>query len=475
MLAAGEILNSSFLAVVSMMFMLLAMMWAAGGAALVRQLLPAWLFLWLIIPPPFGLDNVLVLMLQRLTTKWSSALLDQCRIFHVIAGNVVEVASRSELGSRRLFVDEACAGINSLFSIVTCAIFYVFFMRTGPIRSVLLILASISWVLLANVVRVFLVAYVAARSSIDPQTGLPFYDIAEGWRHDTLGYALFAVALGLIWSTDRLLMFLTPARWRRTEPAIANVPKPGEETDRAAAVASLRGSWMNSWIAGTAFALLLAGHVALYTLPAKAQPVQPGESLDLAKIDKSALGELDGWRCEKYFEETRNPGSAFGEFSKLWVCQGESLGGGIFSVDYPFPGWHELQECYRNQGWEVGERADRFVKEPGAPSFFSERTLKKSGLRHGHLFFCEFDRTGHVLEAERSGLQATLRRHESALGRLLAYFGNQPDIEDHRTAPPVYQFQLLVESDAPLGSEQAGAVQKRFFKAYQALNKKLLN
>lgn len=458
LLAMGELLHSSYLGAVAALFLLLAALWSLGGSTLFRDLLPAWLFLWLLIPPPFGLDNALVLMLQRLTTRWSSALLDQFGVFHVIAGNVVEV------GNRRFFVAEACAGINSLYSVLTCAIFYVFFTRTAPIRAALLIASAIAWVLLANVLRVFLVAYLAKRHGID---------LAEGWRHEALGYALFAVAVMLTWSTDRFLMFLTPPRWRQRPAAPGSQVAASEEPGRTGAWAPLvRGSWLQSRLAAGACGLLLVGHFVFYVMNAEGAPALAAAPVHLDRLDKSALPEnLDGWRREKFFEETRNPGSAFGEFSRYWVYRGDSQAGG-FALDYPFPTWHELQECYRNQGWEVEERADLAASEAGTPAFFSVRILKKAGMRNGHLFFCEFDRTGRVLEAERGGLGATLRRQESALGRWLTW--NQGTVE-YRPVPPIYQFQLLVESDEPLRTADAVAAQARFFKAYQTVREKLID
>jgi exosortase len=454
-LAAAELLNSGYLAAMAAIFFVLAAIWTAGGLVLVRRLLPAWLFLWLIIPPPFGLDNTLILALQRFTSQWASSLLDQFRVFHVIAGNVVEV------GGQRLLVDEACAGVNSLFSVLTCAIFYVLFMRTGPIRAALLVLASISWVLLANVMRVFLVAYFASR-------GYP--ELAKGWRHEALGYALFAVALILIWSTDRLLMFVTPVRWRNRDAAKADAPAALAENEYPAVPLGERGAPMSSWVFGAAFGLLLIGHLALYTLPSGARALK-NESAHIDRIDQSTLPKFDGWRLEKFYQETRDTGSAYGEYSKVWFFIGNSQGV-VISLDYPFGYWHDLPVCYKGQGWEEEGKSDRVAHDPGAPEFYSQRSLKKAGVRHGYLLFCQFDQTGHVIEPDR-GIGATLRSHESLLGRWLAL--NQGGAETHRLVPPVYQFQMFVESDSPLRSGEANATQARFFNAFRALHKTLFD
>ncbi len=203
LLAAAELLYSSWLGTTAALAALAALLYALGGARLFRAALPAWLLLWLAVPPPFELDRQLILWLQSLTARWASAALDVVGVYHVMAGNVVEV------GGRRLLVEEACSGVNSLFSTLACTLFYVFFVRRPPVRAVLLLAAAVGWVLAANVVRVAAIAFLAARWGID---------LSEGWRHETLGAGLFVAVLGLVWSTDRLLLFLT-APSARPKPA----------------------------------------------------------------------------------------------------------------------------------------------------------------------------------------------------------------------------------------------------------------
>src|SRR5262249_50667112 len=188
LLAVAELLYSSWLGAVATLLLLAAVLFALGGGRLFRAALPAWLLLWLAVPPPFELDRQLILWLQSLTAQWSSRVLDLLGVFHVMAGNVVEI------GGRRLLVEEACSGVNSLFSIFACTLFFVFWARRPLVQSLLLLTAAVAWVIVANVARVTLVAYACARWGLD---------LTAGWRHEGLGVLLFAVALGLLWSTDR--------------------------------------------------------------------------------------------------------------------------------------------------------------------------------------------------------------------------------------------------------------------------------
>src|SRR5262249_27427826 len=64
LLALAGLLFSPWLGAVAALITLAALAYALGGATLLRRLLPVWLFLWLIVPPPFGLDQKFISSLQ---------------------------------------------------------------------------------------------------------------------------------------------------------------------------------------------------------------------------------------------------------------------------------------------------------------------------------------------------------------------------------------------------------------------------
>src|SRR5262249_27523605 len=99
LLALGVLFVSPGLAAVAALGTLLAAADALGGAPLVRAALPAWLFLWPAVPLPRSYDTRLVTALQDLVSRWAGRALDAAGVFHVMEGNVVEVAGR------RLLVD----------------------------------------------------------------------------------------------------------------------------------------------------------------------------------------------------------------------------------------------------------------------------------------------------------------------------------------------------------------------------------
>ena len=196
---------SPWLGAVAGLAMLLALAYELGGRRLLGAVLPAWFFLWLAIPPPFQLDLDLIDGLQVLMADGGDRLLDLLGVFHVMEGNVVAVPGR------QLMVEQACSGIHSLYAVLTCALFFVIRTRRPPARSALLLLAAVGWVLAGNVVRVTTVAGLFTTWGIDWSTG---------WRHESLGLLVFALVIGLTYSTDQALILASRlgrlGRYRRS-------------------------------------------------------------------------------------------------------------------------------------------------------------------------------------------------------------------------------------------------------------------
>src|SRR5262249_1081986 len=124
---------------------------------------------------------------------------------------------------KRLMVEEACSGINSLFAMLACALFFVIWARRPVVRGTLLVLAAVGWVLLANIARVVIIAVAHTRFG---------WDLVAGGPPDLRGWGLFAITLLLIWSTDRLLMFFDPSGWFRRRDAFATPAAPTASAGR---------------------------------------------------------------------------------------------------------------------------------------------------------------------------------------------------------------------------------------------------
>ena len=178
-LAIAILLISPWLGAVAALLTVLAYVYWLGGSTLVRCLFPAWCLLCLAIPLPDALDAMLVAWLRRATTVLASQVLELLSIFHFRDGNVIDVAGRP------VFVEEACSGIHSLFSVLACTFFWAFLQPRPRWHRLALMVSVVPWVLAGNVARVVVVA------AFGQSTGV---DFGKGWC-TSAGFAVFG-ALG---------------------------------------------------------------------------------------------------------------------------------------------------------------------------------------------------------------------------------------------------------------------------------------
>lgn len=108
LLTIAIFLSSHWLGAISFLFMLVSCCLALGGYRFTRSLAPAIFVMAMILPPPMGLDQRLASACQRWATGWASQLLDFFSVLHLREGNILE------LPNKRLLVEQACNGMNSL-------------------------------------------------------------------------------------------------------------------------------------------------------------------------------------------------------------------------------------------------------------------------------------------------------------------------------------------------------------------------
>jgi exosortase B len=108
------------------------------------------------------------------------------------------------VGQYQLLVADACAGLNSMFTLEALGLLYMNLMGyTSVVRNVTLALLVIPIAFVANVVRVMILILVSYH----------FGDEAgQGFVHDFAGMVLFMAGLVLILVTDRVLGLFLPAR-----------------------------------------------------------------------------------------------------------------------------------------------------------------------------------------------------------------------------------------------------------------------
>jgi exosortase len=416
-----------------------AIIFSSGGWRLFRAGLPALLLLCVAIPPPFELDRSLILWLQAWTAQWGSQVLDLLGIYHVLAGHVVEINGRQYL------VEEACSGVNSLFSVIAITLLYVLMVRRPIWHGCCLLITAVVWVLAANVARVVVIVYMGTTYGID---------IGNGWLHEALGLGMFAIVLGLVWSTDRLAIFLTA-------PSTSGVPEPSRQAD---VVDPTQWSGISPIVAlpvALVFALFACLHLGLNGGQADSELATATRAVQPEKLVPSSLPTKFGhWSQKDFATNHRNPGSEYGESSTTWIYEIDGHTATL-SLDYTFPAWHDLTRCYTSQGWVLGDQAVHTT-----PAEFVEVDLAKPAYRSGYLVFTEFDLQGDLLEARKGGSLLSLYRHDSVLQR---WFGEAKKPKRNPTVGPVFQLQVFVETNTPLTARGKLETQSLFMEALRVI------
>jgi len=453
--------SSGLLGLLATLVALLAGLWALGGPVLLRAMLPAWLFLWLLFPLPLGLDLKLIGKLQSLVSWETSRVLDLLGIIHVMAGNVIEVPGR------RLLVEDACSGIHSLFAVLTCTVFFVLWNRCSIGRSLFLIAAAGFWVLLANAVRVVTIAIAFTRWGVD---------LSAGWQHEALGWVLFAGTLGLLWSSDGLYLFFA-TRQREEAPAAVLPPVPATRLPAWGTLGLQRVP------AIAAFGLLALLQGALFwaerTSIVPGLTVSPAEERMKSMTAESLPEKIGPWKrinfnttLSKYIEDR------IGITSRVWTYQAGPVNANV-SADFFFPGWHNLHLCYGSQGWSLHPKKVHFEQYPNGVSdgSYVAVAMEKPLERFGYLWYGLLSDDGQSWPPEEEDVvrRMVTGRSGDAYRQLWARLrgDNATKMLGHLDMKPTCQVQVFIESYAPLGEKELAEGQKLFLQARELFRQRL--
>jgi exosortase B len=160
------------------------------GWGALRALAFPLVFLAFSVPPPGFIIDALTVPLKAQISNWVAEGL--YRAGYPIAQNGVMIM----IGPYQLMVEDACAGLNSIFALSAIGILYVYMAGHSLARNIILLCAAIPIAIAANVLRVaalVLIAYYGGIKAI------------EGSFHELTGMALFAVAFILFFVLDGLI------------------------------------------------------------------------------------------------------------------------------------------------------------------------------------------------------------------------------------------------------------------------------
>ncbi len=159
---------------------------------------PLW-FLFLMIPLPQSLVNVVAFPLQLIAADAAANALYALGIPALLEGNIIHLANT------QLFVEEACSGLRSLMALVTLGVIFAYFFRKSWGERVIIVLSAIPIAILVNAFRVGLTGVL---------THYFGKEAAGGWIHQTEGLFTFAIAFVLLLLEAWALEKLWPASWR---------------------------------------------------------------------------------------------------------------------------------------------------------------------------------------------------------------------------------------------------------------------
>lgn len=168
-----------------------------GGWALVRLLWFPLFFLCFTIPLPGWFMDALT---SPLKTAVSVLVTDGLyALGYPIAQNGVVIM----IGQYQLLVEDACAGLNSMFSLSAVSLFYLYLVRDIATWQKAVIIAFILPIsFFANFIRVALLVLITYHVSDG---------VAQGFIHDFSGLILFVAALGSVFLLERGLQFMAAA------------------------------------------------------------------------------------------------------------------------------------------------------------------------------------------------------------------------------------------------------------------------
>jgi exosortase len=373
-LALAMFFYSPWLAIVAFVFFAFSFALNVWQRWDVRGIFMIWLLTCLLVPPPLDRDRMFVAKLQLFSSEMTSRILDGIGILHVLRGNIFD------LPKKQLGVDEACSGIVSLVSILTCIAIYVVWKQRSWFHFAILVIFGMAWTIFMNTIRLATIAIAWSWYEVD---------LSEGQPHMLLGLIIFLVSAGVVFCVDRLLAeLLAPidTEWRERDASSdktgltlmkfwnAFISSPRETENLVdEEVAEHRGNEQEfqekrrqflTFTSPTGWPVL--GLLAVLGL-AQMFLVAPSEAklqaaIKAAKDRAIALKEEfdplrdQGLKMIKFQTDERKKFDAWGEFSRSYEYEDADGNRYWVSVDFPFgPHWHDLRDCYKGAGWRITE------------------------------------------------------------------------------------------------------------------------
>ena len=177
----------------SLIIVLMGIAVSFGGRQLLRSVLFPLFLLFMTIPLPYIVNVLLTRKLQMISSELGAWLIELFNIPVFLEGNVIELENYT------LLVEEACSGLNYLYSLVSIGVIWAYFFKAPRLHKVILVLSTIPIAVLMNGARVGMTGILVHTSGIE---------VAEGFMHEFEGLVVFLVTclllVPVVWLLSRL-------------------------------------------------------------------------------------------------------------------------------------------------------------------------------------------------------------------------------------------------------------------------------
>ena len=424
------------------------------------NLWPCALPLFVFLKLPCDFDIQLIIKLQQYSAAYTSRLLDLAGLGHHMDGVVIKIPGLQDYG-----IEEACSGIQSFFTLMLVACIFLvasrrirvpklgfgvlaillaivllvirftllgssqflldislvaiaacFLFSLVGFQSTALLVSAVFWAVFMNTLRILTIPLAEHFFEID---------LSKGISHDILGYSVLALGILLILSTDQFLQFLFgPVEGSDEDGEMSggltkfwnNIISGGSSEQELEKAKKLQLRRKAVSAGGSRFIWIIAGLIVLLGIfqtvdvfRSWSRPEIKMRFFDkdmIVDFERNDLPESIGdWKQVDYRPSNRHSGADHGQRSDTWQFRSPTHScSAVASLDQPFPGWHELTVCYKNQGWKLVDR-DRVIPKPdsnGESWPYVQALFAKDTGEKGYLVFSLFNSFGEGYKAPKN-------------------------------------------------------------------------
>ena len=167
-----------------------------GGKQVVRVMWWALLFLFLMVPLPGKIHNMISGPLQSMATSGAVFLLEAFGVRVSQLGNVIVLNQKVSMS-----VVEACSGLRMLTAFVIVAGFIAYMVKRSRMQKAIIFLSGVPVAVICNILRLFVTGILFLTASTE---------VAEKFFHDFAGIVMMPVAVmllfGELWLMDKLIV-----------------------------------------------------------------------------------------------------------------------------------------------------------------------------------------------------------------------------------------------------------------------------